>query len=195
VAESSAHPSRRQGEPRPLGKGRWLRLEEVDYTGHDGQLRMWESVAREGTVGAVVMVAVLKPSGRLVLSRQYRPPVDQVVLEFPAGLVDAGETPEQTAMRELREETGFSGDVTQVLPLSYSSAGMSNEAVWLVTLDIDEDLPANRTPEPQPEDGEDIEVVLLPLEELASCLQTPEGGGGLDSKVVAFALGANLAVK
>lgn len=192
MLDDSRQPPCRQGAPRALGVGRWLRLEEVDYVDREGRQRTWESVAREGTVGAVVMVAVLRPSGRLVLARQYRPPVDKIVLEFPAGLVDAGETLEQTAVRELREETGYHGDVVQVLPLSYSSAGMSNEAVWLVWLDIDEKRPANRAPQPELEDGEEIEVVLLSPKELSACLQAAGDTFGLDSKVVAYALGAQL---
>lgn len=43
---------------------------------------------------------------------QYRPPVEAVCVEFPAGLIDAGETPEQAAVRELREETGYEGKVS-----------------------------------------------------------------------------------
>ena len=43
---------------------------------------------------------------------QYRPPVAATCVEFPAGLIDEGETPEQAAVRELKEETGYEGKVS-----------------------------------------------------------------------------------
>ncbi len=56
--------------------------------------------------GAVLVVPVLA-DGRLVLERQFRYPVRRVMLEFPAGKIDAGETPLETARRELVEEVGY----------------------------------------------------------------------------------------
>lgn len=57
--------------------------------------------------GAVMIVGLLD-DGRLVLERQYRHPMRQVMLEFPAGKLDAGEGSLACAQRELREETGYS---------------------------------------------------------------------------------------
>ena len=53
---------------------------------------------------------------------QYRPPVEAFCVEFPAGLIDEGESPEQAAVRELREETGYSGKVCKFIPY-HSNAG------------------------------------------------------------------------
>ena len=51
-----------------------------------------------------------KPPATLIVL-QYRPPVDAMCVEFPAGMVDEGETSEKAALRELREETGYEGRV------------------------------------------------------------------------------------
>lgn len=61
------------------------------------------------------IIAVLtKPSGpEIVLQKQFRPPVGKVTIEIPAGLVDAGEDAAQSAVRELKEETGYIGTVAQ----------------------------------------------------------------------------------
>jgi ADP-ribose pyrophosphatase len=75
--------------------------------------------------GAVLMVPVLD-DGRLVVERQFRYPIGRVLLEFPAGKIDPGETPEQTALREMIEETGYeAADLTPLCVLhpvvSYST--------------------------------------------------------------------------
>lgn len=57
--------------------------------------------------GAVMVVGLLD-DGQVVLERQYRHPMGQVMLEFPAGKLDAGEGSLACAQRELREETGYS---------------------------------------------------------------------------------------
>ena len=59
-----------------------------------------------------------KPVSTMIIV-QYRPPVEAFCVEFPAGLIDEGESPEQTAVRELREETGYSGKVCSDCPFCY----------------------------------------------------------------------------
>jgi 8-oxo-dGTP pyrophosphatase MutT (NUDIX family) len=70
----------------------------------------------------------------VILQKQYRPPVEKVTIEVPAGLIDAGETAEQAAVRELKEETGYVGVATesstimfngQFTQLSFTSPGCS----------------------------------------------------------------------
>ena len=84
---------------------------------------------------AVAIAPILRhpskpPSTLLVL--QYRPPVEAICVEFPAGLIDEGETPEQAAIRELKEETGYEGKVChQSLALS-AQPGMTNATLQVL---------------------------------------------------------------
>ncbi|MES2090894.1 MAG: NUDIX hydrolase, partial [Pseudomonadota bacterium] len=87
---------------------------ELVYKGHFLELRRdvvrlptGREAPREYVIhpGAVMIVATL-PDGRLVMERQYRYPVRQTMIEFPAGKLDAGEGGLACAQRELLEETG-----------------------------------------------------------------------------------------
>lgn len=70
---------------------------------------------------------------------QYRPPIEAFCVEFPAGLIDEGETPEQAAVRELKEETGYEGKVCTVLELSpvlSCQPGMTNASMMVRDADV-----------------------------------------------------------
>lgn len=79
--------------------------------------------------GAVI--AALKDDGKMVMVKQFRKPVDKVMLEVPAGKIDPGEEPEVTCIRELREETGYSAENVRFLTKMYPSVGFSDEALYI----------------------------------------------------------------
>jgi ADP-ribose pyrophosphatase len=90
----------------------------IEYQEIDGKVRRWEAAQRTtrpstSAVDAVHIIAKLqKPSGpEILLQKQFRPPLNKVCIEFPAGLVDKNETPEEAAVRELGEETGYVGEI------------------------------------------------------------------------------------
>ena len=62
-----------------------------------------------------VSVVALTEDGRVLIVRQHRPAVEHDTLELPSGLVDPGETPQETARRELLEETGYQADEVELL--------------------------------------------------------------------------------
>ena len=81
---------------------------------------------------AVVAMVPLLDDGTVLLVRQYRGPVDRLMLEIPAGLCDVpGEPPEDTARRELLEEVGHTARTLEPLAGYFPSAGFSDQFVRL----------------------------------------------------------------
>lgn len=78
--------------------------------------------------GAVMMIPLL-PEGRVVLERQWRHPLERVFIEFPAGKIDAGERPIDTAHRELAEETGYQAAHLEYLCTITNAISYSTERI------------------------------------------------------------------
>jgi len=78
--------------------------------------------------GAVMIIAQCD-DGRVVVERQYRHPVKQVFIEFPAGKIDPGEPPLETAIRELKEETGYTARHWQYLCTIHNAIGYADEHI------------------------------------------------------------------
>lgn len=125
--------------------------------------------------GAVLVVPVLD-DGRLVLERQYRYPVRRVMLEFPAGKIDAGETPLATAQRELVEEAGYTAQKWKKLGTIHPEIGYSTEFI-----DLYEATGLTHVGQ-RLDEGEFLDVVTLAEDEL---LATYDCGGLTDGKTIA----------
>ena len=146
-----------------------LRLDKVRLS--DGRETLREIVEHPG---AVAVVPIL-PDGKVVLVRQYRKAVEEVLLEIPAGKLEEGESPEICVVRELEEETGFrAGKIRRILEY-FPSPGFSDECIHLFEATELQKGRKNLQPD------ELIETVSLSVSEIAKLIKE---GKIKDSKTI-----------
>lgn len=133
------------------GKVIKLRVDEIGLSG--GRTTTREVVEYPGAV----VVIPLHENGEVTLVRQWRHAITQVLLEFPAGGLEPGEGPLESAKRELREEAGFEAVRWTSLGHFFSSPGFANEILHVF---LAEDLRAVDT---DPDEDEDLQVVRYAL--------------------------------
>jgi len=134
-----------------------LRIDEVILP--NGKISTREVVEHPG---AVVIIPCLKD--KIVVLRQYRKPVEEVLFELPAGKIEQGEDPLKSAARELFEETGYQAEKLIKLTTFYTSPGFSNEIMHLF---LAQELHMEHQ---QLDQDEFLEVGLYSLDELISMI-------------------------
>ncbi|KAJ4501718.1 NUDIX hydrolase domain-like protein [Lentinula lateritia] len=182
----------------------WITLKKIKYTDAEGHERLWEVAQRKtrksSGIDAVAILAILKSKANsfppsTVVVEQYRPPIGKFIVELPAGLIDEGETPEQAAIRELEEETGYKADsVIESSPILVSDPGMTNANMKLVVLNVtlEDKL---ETPDQKLESGEFIVRRVVELKELLNELRAYDSRGFiLDARLHHLAAGYAMAL-
>lgn len=81
--------------------------------------------------GPAACVIPLLDDGRIILEKQFRYSYDDVLIEFPAGKTEENEDPKITALRELKEETGYEAKDIKFLGITYPSVAYVNEKIYL----------------------------------------------------------------
>lgn len=120
-------------------QGKYITRYNVKYETVDNKLKIYEMISRDKNIedieqlhgksaDAVVIIVTNESGDKLLLNKEFRLAVGEWVYNFPAGLIDSGETPLEAARRELREETGLElYEMEECLGTSYSAVGFSNE--------------------------------------------------------------------
>ena len=94
-----------------------------------------------------IAIVALTPSGQIPLVRQFRPAIERFTWELPAGLVDPGEEPADTAKRELLEETGY--PTLNIIALGTTAPCTSRFSNWMHSFFVETgEREANFQPEP-----------------------------------------------
>lgn len=154
-----------------LAGDKWLALKRLHYNWPNGKKQTWDFVTRptrKGDHDAVVVVPFLKNPNRLVVTREFRLPINDFEIGFCAGLIDGAESPEEAARRELKEETGLTlKKVLCVSPPLFSSPGMTNENVVMVFCEAEGELAGVDS------DDERVEAFLLDLKGVEEILKNP----------------------
>jgi ADP-ribose pyrophosphatase len=170
-----------------LTNEKWINLFAARFRHNDHSGR-WVFASRKpdpnlgrDRADAVVIVPTLVKRGKrthLVVIREFRIPVGGYVYGFPAGLLEAGESVEETARREIVEETGMElVKVKRVTPPLFSSSGLTDETAAMAFVDVR----STPTTKPRLEASEELEAVLWDLETVCRMCDAPDAA--MDAKV------------
>ena len=169
-----------------LADTKYLKLYNAEYINKSGTLRNWSIASRKNLetinnkffnggdekIDAVVIIAKHIKQEKLVIIRQFRVPINDYVIELPAGLIDGKESFEEAVKRELKEETGLDLieiDYAKTKEKVYVSVGMTDESVALVSCICDGIMSTENL-----EEDEDIEVMMLSKDEARELLNSNE---------------------
>jgi ADP-ribose pyrophosphatase len=139
-----------------LYEGKILTLRRDIVTVRDGKTSIREIVEHHG---GVVIIGITD-EGNIPLVTQFRKSAEKAVLEIPAGKLEGDENPESAALRELKEETGYTAAGIRLLTKAYSSIGYSTEILYFY---LATDLTAGET---DFDESEAIEIEEYPVEKL-----------------------------
>ncbi|MBB6674221.1 NUDIX domain-containing protein [Cohnella nanjingensis] len=117
-------------ETKPIFEGRMIALQVDTVRLPNGETATREIVRHPGAVAVLALVG-----GKMLVVEQFRKALERVQVEIPAGKLDPGEAPEQAAVRELEEETGYRARSIRHLQTFSTSPGFAEELIHLYFAD------------------------------------------------------------
>lgn len=163
-----------------LKEGHFINFYMANYTNKVGESKDYEIVTRrkakeasdifDKKADAVTIIAYNKDNTKILLQKEFRLTINDYVWSFPAGLIDNGESPVESATRELHEETGLKViDIIRTMPPCFTSAGLTNEMIVPVYCHAEGDILPSDSPMEEIEakwfSKEEIKKLILENEE------------------------------
>ena len=145
-------------------RGGYLKLAVLDVETAQGHIVQRDMVQHPGAVAVIA----LNEDNNVLLIRQFRPGANKILIEIPAGTLEAGEDIESCAVREMQEETGYRPNHMEYLGGWYVAPGYTTEYLHLY---LARDLTESRLPA---DADENIEIFWLPLADALQQIVTGE---------------------
>lgn len=165
-----------------VAASRIFQIETVDLEFSNGELRTYECFYSQGYKQGAVMIVPIATDGQFVMVREYAAGIERYELSFPKGMIDAGETPEQAALRELQEEVGFAAHELTLLKTVATSPGyMRNTIHIFLARELYPSQLLGDEPEP-------LEVVTWPIADYQILLQQSTFSGASNISALFLAL-------
>ncbi|WP_245902303.1 NUDIX domain-containing protein [Gracilibacillus dipsosauri] len=146
--------------------GKIIKVQVEDVTLPNGHTSKREIIKHPG---AVAVIPITKDN-KIIFVKQYRKPLEKVLVEIPAGKLEEGEAPITTALRELEEETGYTTKSLHYVTSFYTSPGFADEIIYLYETSDLEKLEVEK----QLDEDEFVELLELTLEEAEHLIQSQE---------------------
>lgn len=162
-----------------------IQISILEWEDESHAKRKWDVVRRVNNHGTVTIIPMIDES--IILVRQYRPVIDSYTIEFPAGMMEMNEDSKSAALRELKEETGCTGEIMSETH-SFNSLGITDESTYIFIVKVTD------ITEQELDSDEHISTFKVNLCSLNKFLaERQKIGDKIDSKVCSFSLGCNYA--
>ena len=144
------------------------------------KIRNWERCSRKNKTNAVMIVAKHINTNQYVMISEFRIPIKDREIGFPAGLIEPNESIEETVKREMKEETGLDVvEIKTISPLLYNTSGLTDEGCYIAYVNVDGNISNQYL-----EQNEDIYTLIVSKEDIKTMLANKNNKWGAKAWII-----------